>query len=343
VLTQRPGAEEIISLQPGGPQGEQLLMATSSGRIVALEERSGQILWQTRPADHGANELLANAHFTVVRLDDPSGSRLAVFDTVTGRVIGRRVYGQENTPRQLVNVALSEDSMLAVTLFNQVMVKDLYDPWKPSFTELAAKTNVDAAPFVELNQPDQLIIRGGRLVCLYGGAGYVRSYDLSKTADPTRPLATAANSTAVTLRMVGSRLFIQTSNGMHQYNLADQTFYTGTAAKGDEYEQIGDGVTYGSFIPKVRDLFIGKDYLVTVNDSVDRGPLGSTDNVLAAFRRALVPGKTRESGNIDWTVAVARPPHAVDWPGVTDWLCSDGAIYYLTRDSNLHILRGARP
>jgi hypothetical protein len=180
-------------------------------------------------------------------------------------------------------------------------------------------------------------------VCLYGGAGYVRSYDLSKTADPTRPLATAANSTAVTLRMVGSRLFIQTSNGMHQYNLADQTFYTGTAAKGDEYEQIGDGVTYGSFIPKVRDLFIGKDYLVTVNDSVDRGPLGSTDNVLAAFRRALVPGKTRESGNIDWTVAVARPPHAVDWPGVTDWLCSDGAIYYLTRDSNLHILRGARP
>ena len=246
-------------------------------------------------------------------------------------------------PRQLVNVALSEDATLAVTLFNQVMVKDLYDAWKPSFTELGAKTNSDAAPFVGLNQPDQLLIKAGRLVCLYGGAGYVRSYDLAKNADPSNPLATASDDVAVKLRMVGSRLFIQTSNGMHQYNLADPAFYPGGSGPRDEYEQSGDGVTEGSgFPPKVRDLFIGKDYAVVVNDSVDRGPIGSPCTVLAAFRRALIAGKTRETGNLDWIYTVKRPVKVSDWPGVTDWLCSDGAIYYLTKDNNLHILRGAK-
>jgi hypothetical protein len=341
VVPQHPGAEEIVAVQPAGPAGTELIVSTSSGRILALEGRSGQTLWQTRPTDHAVDQLLANAHFTVVRMDDPSGSQLAVYDTASGRVIGRRVYGQDNTPRQLVNVALSEDSMLAVTLFNQVMVKDLYDPWKPSFTELSARSNNDTASFVSLNQPNQLIIKGGRLVCLYGGAAYARAYDLSRSGDPSNPLATASDTAAASLRIIGSRLFIQTSNGMHQYNLADPTFYPGGSGPRDEYGQSGDSNT--GFPPKVRGLFIGKDYLVVVNDSVDRGPLGSPDTVLTAYTRSLVPGKTRESGMLGFDPEIKRPHGVYDWPGVTDWLCSDGAIYYLTKDNNLHILRGARP
>ncbi len=320
-------SDDIVDLQPSGPAGAQLVISTSSGRIAALDSRNGQILWQTRPADHAVDQLLANAHFTVARMDDPGGSMIAVFDTPSGRVIGRRLYGPDSSQRQLVNVALSEDATLAVTLTNQLLVKDLYDPWKPGFTELVAQANRDNAPYVGLNQPDQLLIKAGRLACLYGSAEYARGYDLSKNIDPTNPLATRADSLSVSLRLVGPRLFISTSNRMLQYNLQDAT---------DHYEA-DPGLV--DFPPKVRGLFMGKDYAILVNDSVDRGPLGSPLTVLVSFRRALVPGKTRESGNPDWDHAVNTSVNA----GVTDWLCSDGAIYYLTKDNVLHILRGARP
>jgi hypothetical protein len=45
---------------------------------------------------------------------------------------------------------------------------------------------------------------------------------------------------------------------------------------------------------------------------------------------------------LEFTYSIRRPSGVNDWPGVTDWLCSDGAVYYLTKDNNLHILRGAR-
>lgn len=331
------GVEEVADTVPAGPAGAQLLVSTSTGRIVALDARNGQIVWQIRPSDHAVDELLANAHFTVTRIDDPIGSLIAVFDTATGRVIGRRSYGAENTntQRQLVNVALSEEATLAVTLQTQVMVKDLYDPWKAPFSELVAQANRDNAPYVGLNQSDQLLIRGGRLVCVYDSGQYVRGYDLSRSGDPTNPLATEADSVAVNLQLVGPRVFIVTSNGMHQYNLAEAGYYPQGSGSGDHYEQEGDGMT--GFPPKVRGMFVGKDYAIVVNDAVDRGPLGSPLTVLVAFRRALVPGKTRESGNVAWNPSISSPI------GITDWLCSDGAVYYLTRDNNLHVLRGSRP
>jgi hypothetical protein len=318
--------EQIVFVQPAG---DQTLVATSTGRIISLTTRNGESVWQTRLIDRAVDQLLANPHFTVLRIDDPGGAQIAVYDTPTGRLIGKRRFGPENSQTQLVNVALSEEATLALTLYSRVVVKDLYDAWKPAPVELVAQTNRDAAPFVGMNGADQLAVKGGRLVCLYDSGSYARAYDLSKNADPTNPLATAATSSDVGFQMVGSRMFIRTSSRMLQYNLQDPT---------DHYEQ-DPGIV--SFPPKVRQLLLGKDYAIVVNDSVDRGPAGSPYSVLVAYRRALIPGKTRERGDADYDVAEpsVRPSNI----GITDWLSAEGGVYFLTKDGNLHLLRGARP
>jgi outer membrane protein assembly factor BamB len=330
----RPGDEEIVGLQPAGPDAAQLILWTSTGRVAAIDIRTGQMVWQTRPADHAVDQLLANAHYTVARMDDPAGSLLAVFDTPTGKAIGRRVFGPEGSPRQLVNAALSEESMLAVTLFNAVLIKDLYDPWKSQFIELNSVANRDAAPFVGLSQPDQVLIKAGRLACVYAGGQQARAYDLSKNADPSNPLSTATDTPAVTLRMVGYRLFIVTPSNVHQYGLEPSAIYPAASGDGDHFDmELQDSTE--NFPPKVRALFLGKEHAVVINDSVDRGPLGSPYMAIIAMRRTLIPGKTRASGYVD----CYKPVDARNSSGITDWECGEGCLYYLTRDNNLHQLR----
>ena len=319
----RPAQEEIVAVQPGGSG---LVMTTSSGRIVTLNISNGQILWQVRPVDHAVDELLVNRHYTVARMDDPSGSLLAVYDTPTGRVIGRRRFGPDNSPAQgqLVNVALSEESTLAITLYNRVLVMDLYDPWKVAPKELGAQANRDAAPFIGLNQPDQLMIKGGRLACLYDSASYARGYDLSKNVDPTNPLATHANSNAAFLRMIGPRMFVVTGKGLAQYNLQDST---------DHYDG-GSGLDY---TPKVESMLLDKHFAILVITPVDRGPAGSPYESLMAYSRSLVKGKTRESG------VLAVGPYVVRSPvGIMDWIGADGGLYYREKNNTVTFLRGGR-
>jgi outer membrane protein assembly factor BamB len=321
---QRNADEEIVNVQPGGPGAEQILVTTTTGRVLALGGRNGQQIWQTRLSDTKVDQLLANAHFTVIRIDDPGGSQIAVYDTPTGRLIGRRRFGPDASQNQLVNVALSEEATLAMTLYAKVVVKDLYDPWRAAPKDLVAQAN-DAAPYVGMSLPDQLLVKGGRLVCLYDSGSYARGYDLSTNAEPTYPLQTQANTTTVSLRMVGSRVYILTSNRMLQYNLADAT---------DHFSATPEIVEFVP--PRTRALMLGKDYAMVLYDPVDRGPAGSPMVALACYRRALIKGTTRERDDADYCPTVHSSV------GMTDWLATEGGVCYLTRDGNLHVLRGAR-
>jgi outer membrane protein assembly factor BamB len=314
--------EQIAAVKPGG---DRIVISTTTGRLIGLDFRGGQILWQVRPLDHTVDELLVNSHFTVARMDDPGGSQIAVYDTPTGHLVGRRKYGPDNSQTQLVNVALSEEATMAITLFNQVFVKDLYEPWKIPPMQVVAQTNRDIAPYVGLTQPDQLIVHGGRLACLYDQGNLARGYDLSNVSNPTNPKDTRANGMAVTMRMVGSRLFIQTPNEVWEYNLQDPT---------DLFE---GNIGVEEFIPKVHTVLIGKDYVVSINDPVDRGPAGQPYIRLGVFRRLLHPGSAREWGDFDYVPRISSPS------GIMDWTGTDGFLYYLSKDNTLHILRGARP
>ena len=266
-----------------------------------------------------------NPHFTVARLDDAGGSQIAVYDTPTGRTIGRRRFGADATAMQLVNLALSEEATLVVTLYNQLMYKDLYEDWKTPLLPLVAQNNRDVAPYLGLTQPDQLLVHGGRVATLYDAGGLARAYDLSTSGDPTDPKNTKGTSTTVSMRMIGPRLFIQAQRGIQEYNLQDSSeHYEGTIGESD-------------FSPKVHGVMLGKDYVIVINDPVDRGPVGQPFVVLGAYRRTLPAGSTRELGEPDYT------PRVRSSAGVTDWIGADGGVYYLTKDNNLHLLRGSRP
>ncbi len=321
-VVQQQGDEQISAVQPAGAA---VLISTSSGRVISLQNHNGQPIWQSRLIDRAVDQLLANAHFTVVRLDDASGSQIVVYETPTGRLIGKRRFGPDNSQNQLVNVALSEEATLALTLYSRVVVKDLYDPWRPAPVELVAQANRDAAPFVGMNQADQLVVKSGRLVCLYDNGSYARAYDLSKNADPTNPLQTGASTNAVSLRVVGKRVFILTSSMMIQHNLDDAS----------DYYSSEPGLV--QFVPpRVRRLLLGRDYAIVEYDPVDRGPAGSPVVQLVCYRRALIKQTTREGDTPDYFPLIHSSA------GITDWLGADGGVYYLTKDNNLHLLRGAR-
>jgi outer membrane protein assembly factor BamB len=327
VVATNQGTEEIQTVQPGGSNGERILISTSTGRVIALEGRSGQQVWENRLVDHAVDQLLANRHFTVMRLDDGAGAQVAVYDSPTGRLIGKRRFGPEGSQSMLCNVALSEEATLVMTLYGKVVVKDLYDAWKSQPTALDPQVR-DNGNFADMTQPDQLIVKAGRVAALYDSGQYLRGYDLSKNSDATNPLQTGARiPTGVSLQMVGPRVFVLTSDQMWQYNLQDPTDNNSTNA---------DIV---SFEPKhAIKLMLGKDYAIVLYSPVDRGPAGSPLVMLACFNRAPVkPGSTRESDYGDYC------PPIQSHIGITDWAAADGGVYYLTKDGALHLLRGSRP
>jgi outer membrane protein assembly factor BamB/tetratricopeptide (TPR) repeat protein len=315
-----PG-EKVVAVRPAG---NRVVMTTSIGRLVALDASEGHIVWQTQLSNSPITQLLANPHFTVARLDDSSGMQLVVFETSTGQVIGRRKFGAQDTPSQLVNAALSEDGSLAFTLSNRLLVKDLYEPWKIPPTDLTGKPDVDPPAFSGLNLPDQLLIQAGRVVALYDGGKFVRVQDLASNQGAGNPLATRAETNNVWLRLVGPQLFIVHSKTMARYNLEDASD-SGIALEEDL-----------DFTPHVHEMLLGRDYAILVDYPIEPGPDGSSLVRLLAYRRSPFEAhSTHESGRLDDDPIINNAAHILSWQGV------DGGLYYLTGDQKLHFLKGA--
>jgi outer membrane protein assembly factor BamB len=317
-----PGVEQVMSVRPAG---NRFIVATTTGRLLALDSGNGKIIWQTRLAEKPIDQILANPHFTVARLDDPAGSQIVVLDTPTGQLIGRRKFGAENMPNQLMNVALSEEGTLAYTLMNSLFVKDLYEPWKQPPTELTGKSSADAMSFSGMTQPDQLLARAGRVVSVYDGGKFVRVHDLAGSAEAGNPLATGANSADVALRLVGPRLFIINGRNLWQYNLADA---------GDHYDTTPIEL---DFPPRIRELFLGRDHAVLLDEPVDRGPSGSAFVRLLVHRRGPISATNpHEAQVIDYYPLIKDPA------GILAWQPVEGGLYYLSGDQKLHWLEGTR-
>ncbi len=274
--------------------------------------------------------MLVNSHYTVVRLDDPAGSALVVIDTPGGKVIGRRKFGPENMPTQLVNVALSEEGMLALTLTNKLFVKDLYEPWTTAPAEVNGKDNTEAAPFSGCGGTDQLLIHGGRILAAYDGGKFIRVCDLvqpsAAQADEGDPLASGTDSSDFAMRLAGPQLFITHSKSFARYNLLDPADHGAP----DPYDI--------DYVPHIREMFLGTDHVILLNNPVDRGMAGSPFVQLLAYRRApSSAGSTKESGVLDYVQTIN------DLAGIISWQPVNGGMYYLSGDSKLHLLQSARP
>jgi tetratricopeptide (TPR) repeat protein len=321
------GGEQIVAVRPAG---KRVVVATNKGRVLGVDWADGHVAWQIRLSENAVSQLLANPHYTVVRLDDPAGSTLVVIDAPGGKVIGRRKYGPENMPTQLVNVALSEEGMMALTLTNKLFVKDLYEPWATAPVELSSKDNTEAAPFSGCGGTDQLLIHGGRILAAYDGGKFIRVSDLTEVSpgqtDEGDPLASGTDSADFAMRLVGPQLFITHSKSFARYNLLDPADHTAP----DPYEL--------DYPPRIREMFLGRDYEILLNNPIDRGAAGSPFVQLMAFRRAPYSSQsTKESGVLDYLQTIT------DQAGIMSWQPVNGGMYYLGGDSKLHLLQSARP
>ncbi len=311
------GPEQIVTAQMAG---DRLVASTSTGRIFAVELSGGKLAWQTRPSDKPADQFGANLAFGFGRFDDPAGAIVMIFDSASGRIMQRRKFAADGsqTGGQLVNVALSEEGTLAFTLVNKAEMLNLYDDLKLPAAALVPG-RADNESFIGLNQPDQLTITGGRVLAMYNGGTYFRSFDVSKTNDISAvPLYTNSTGNAAWLRTLGSQVYVLGLSNWVRYNLV-----TGKA---------DDGVplpSESSFPERARGLFIGRDNVVVLDDPVDRGPAGSP------FVDLLIYNK----GVSRYFPVEVRP--AVHTGQITEWLPVEGGFYYQTTDQKLHFLATA--
>jgi outer membrane protein assembly factor BamB/tetratricopeptide (TPR) repeat protein len=330
-----PAADERIAAVQSA--GNRVLVMSSTGRIVALDAGDAHVVWQFRLDQRAPDALLCNDRFTVLRSDDGTGALLAVLDTASGRVIGRRRFGAAGTAQQLVNAALSEEGTLALTLTTKLQTKDLYEPWRLAPQELGVRGGADATNFTGMDSPDQLLVHGGRVVAMYDLGASIRVHELcTHDADERDPLGTGASSSPnVTgnvespppwMRLIGPRLYALHSKGFAQYNLD---------APADHYLT---PPYYIDFPPHIRDAFFGRQNLVLLDQPVDRGPTaGAPFDRLLVYSRAPVSATVkRESGRLEYAQTVQNPA------GILAWQPIDGGLCYLSADQTLHQLMGGR-
>ena len=261
---------------------------------------------------------------------------LVAYDVATGRVIGRRKFGADGQPNALVNTALGEEGLLAITMANGIEVKDLYDAWKAA-APLTARGNPDAAGYAGLDGPDQLLIEAGRVVTLYAANQSPpnwRAWDLARpAADPTNPMPTGPTQQAtpgvggtpvsVALRLDGPHLFVCQPGAVLAFDLNAPSVHPV-----DEPNQI-DGRS-----PQIRGVMVGTDNVIMIDDPVDRGPAPSPMVRVIVMSRVTLPGTGQVAGL--WSFITKVPINA----GVADWLGVDGGVYFLGGNHRLYFERG---
>jgi hypothetical protein len=342
------GPEEIDQVLP---VGERVLIATTSGRVVSVDARTGRLAWQTRLSDRQVDRLLADGDFTVIQAEDDNSIRLAVLDTFSGHVRGTKTF-QRSSNSYPQNVALSPDGTLVYTLPDRICLKDLYKPWDQKGIEKAVPQG-QPATFLGMTEPDQLVISEGRILALTDsgnatgpGEKFVRLYSL-ETGEPIllnfaagqveKALSIGSKSSDVSLRVIGPRMYVMAPDAAISYNLDNP----------DDHYQMFDHESDGM---SEQMSFIGKDYLILLNggapapapaaaanaqpNAAPQQPALSRTYTVYAFSRLLKNGK--ESGRLDYSAAVT------DQAGITtSWQAIEGGLVYLSNDHKLHMLMGA--
>jgi outer membrane protein assembly factor BamB len=344
VVEQTSVAETITNVIP---TSDLAILATTTGRVAAVDLSTGSVAWQTRLTDHGVDRILANDDFTVIKTTDESVVQLIVLDTASGRMLARKAFSIEGGAYP-INIAMSDDGLLAFTLPDRVVIHNLFevggDPHLQQ-SQVSSPAQVDSPlMFQNMNRPDQLLIHVGKVLALSddgkflrgfrAGTGEALQYYSHKDQDTeAAPMVLSAGDGGqeTHLRISGSYVYAWSENSIAAYNIDHPDF---SWAESNFDLGLAD------------DLLLGKDYALLVNH--DQGISPPTDYWILAFSRALLPKAvnrpvTTESGL--WVYPNgARPytPTASDPSGILAWQPVDGGLYYLAGDHRLHFLRGTR-
>lgn len=307
---------------------DRVLLATSTGRLIALNLADGTLAWQSRLLENiPLDRLVATDDFTVVRLLRDNRVDLVTFDTYSGELISRRGFAN-STGAIPINFALAPDGTLVYILSDRICGKDLFDPGEQLTWEVTAQTG--GQPVYEgALLPEHLKIHDGRIMVLSDGGQFIRVHSLQtgrmirypsgrRNREVEALLSTGNTDWRTRLVIDGSSLYCVSPRALVAYNLENP-------------EQTWRGPNDPATTHSYRDVLVGQDYLVLV-DAPGEGP--SVNCTLYAFSRT----KTRngESGLMVHSPTVQERTPIMQWRGV------EGGIYYLRGDRTLHFLPGIR-
>jgi outer membrane protein assembly factor BamB len=327
-----PGVEQIWRVNL---LSDRIILATSSGRILALDLADGKTLWQMRPSDRPVERLLASDDFVVILINQGSQFRVIALDTFSGQSLMHREFPNDNNT--LVNLALAADGKLLYLLTDRIECKDLFEPGEHlSFSVQVRRTDGNGA-FYGANQPEQFIISGDHVIALSDEGRFMRAYSL----DDGKPLLGALNDDGV-----DTTVGLQTKAPDWQVRLAAQgsRLYAfgnpGRSLVGYDLNQIADN-TYDNVYQDdvIQEALFGKDYLLLIDEHApsDRPQVRQqfpTTLALCAYSRALV-SSGRESG-----LLAARFTFTSS-TGIQSCQPTNGGLVYLTGDQKIFFLKGA--
>jgi outer membrane protein assembly factor BamB len=256
-------AEQIAQVKP---LDDRIIVTTSTGRIFAVDSAAGRVAWQTR-VDAAVDALLANDDFTVVRFQQDQVVQLQVFNSFSGELIGRKSFPLDSGGVFPVNLALAADGTLAYTLPNQLCIQDLFEA---NLSDSGMEPRLVTGPisnstqmFQNANQPDQLLIHGGRVFAVANSGKEVRvfSTDTAQAWEYHSPrgrgdfggiFPTGSTSPNVTLHISGNYLFMLSPRHLTACRIDPPT----------EHWETGDDPTKAT---NYEQLLFGKDYVVMVD------------------------------------------------------------------------------
>lgn len=335
-----PGEEQVWQLRPAG---DRILAATSTGRLVCLGAADGKLLWQTRLASHPIDRLLANEDFAVVKVTaDDNSVQLLTLDNYDGQIQNLKRFSADNglVP---VNLALSNDGLLAWTLPDRLQVRDLYEPGDAVMDSTGGKSlnpednivnqNGQPAPiYAGMVGPNQLMFAGNKILTLENQGHFLTIHPLSdlqltltsKVAPPKPvPLQTKAQDPSAWLQVSGAWVYCIGTKTLMAYNI--------NAPADKKWEGMMEQDT-----SNIREAFVGRDFVVLVDEFIRRHGRGVAAPIkkLHCFNREEFAAG--ESG------LRVHAPVINDPAGIVQWQAVEGGFCYLSADHNLHTLLGAR-
>jgi outer membrane protein assembly factor BamB/outer membrane protein assembly factor BamD (BamD/ComL family) len=325
------GAEQIAKV---AVVSDRAIIATTLGRIIALDLNDGKAIWQMRPSDRAVDRLLATDDFVVAEINDGTQMRVIALDTYSGQSVTHREFPMDNGG--LVNLALATDGKLVYLLTDRVECKDLFEPGDRMAYSVSVHRSDGNGAFMGAIQPDQLVLSNGRIIAVSDDGRFMRVYSLENGkvlnpgatgadgVDNSVGLQTKAPDWTVSLYAVGSRIYAVAPRSLVAYNLDNV---------GEEW----DDHTFQDDVE--REAIVGKDYLLIVAES---SPLNRprpraqfpTSLALRAYSREILE-RGVESGVLAYRFPISNPAGIQGWQGV------DGGLYYLTGDQKMYFLKGA--
>jgi hypothetical protein len=333
-----PGAEQIMQVCA---VHDGIVLSTSLGRVVYLRSNSGAVRWQTQLIDHPLNRLLACDDFTVLQITYANHNvALATLDNYDGQMLSLRKSVPNVTPFLPINVALSDDGLLVWTLRDRIMACDLYEPGDAAMDSTGGSTKPLNPIYRDMRSPDQLrVVQNNVLaMCSNSDGVHLIIHPLSELeatlnheshAPKALPLSTEAQKGSAFIRLGGAWVYCVGPKWLQAYHLANAS------------ENAWTGKLSQDLTPDIHDAFVGKDYLVLLDEpgSGLKGPAKSIVplHLLQMFsRQHVVSDSTHESGQLMIVPRIADPS------GILQWQAVDGGFYYRSGDNKLHFLRGAR-